>query len=67
MSPANRCAKNRAKASKRRRLKAQEGVPVVLEQLWEAFHNCPDRRSIVMEGNYNLSQYYPAFFLNLFP
>ena len=43
------------------------GVPVVLEQLWKASHNCPYRRSIVMEGNYNLSRYHLAFCLNFFP
>ena len=42
------------------------GGPVAYGQLWEAFHNCPYRRSIVMEGNYNLSRYHLAFCLNSF-
>src|SRR5262249_3734393 len=43
------------------------GPPVAQGQLWKASHNCSYRRSIVMEGNYNLSRYHMAFCFNFFP
>jgi len=46
--------------------RSQHWVWTAMEQLWEAFHNGSYRRSIVMQGNHNLSRYRLAFCLSFF-
>ncbi len=46
--------------------RSPQWVWVAMDPLWEAFHKGSYRRSIVMEGNHNLSRYCLAFCLNFF-